>query len=104
MSVVTDAAGANVTTLTCSAVATGANPLHVGEPEGVGHRVGHPAGHRVEVAVRDDDGDAGTQQASGAARRTAVGHEPSRRAEQQRVIGDDDVDRIGLEAPRRPPR
>ena len=32
---------------------------HVGESERVGHRVAHPAGHRVEVAVRDDEGDAG---------------------------------------------
>ena len=69
----------------------------VRQAEGVGHRVGHPSGHGVEVAVRHDDGDSGTEQASGPPCRAAVGHQPRRRAEQQRVVGDDEVDGFGLE-------
>ena len=69
----------------------------VRQAEGVGHRVGHPSGHGVEVAVRHDDGDSGTDQTSGPPCRAAVGHQPRYRAEQQRVVGHDEVDGFGDE-------
>ncbi|MCH6563512.1 MAG: DUF1501 domain-containing protein [Myxococcales bacterium] len=75
--------------------------LHVFEPERIRQRVGGATGGDIEVGVHHSQRDACLQQTQGATWRVASGHETRCGLEEQRMVADQEVHRLGLEHPHR---
>lgn len=71
---------------------------HVAEIEESGEGVGRAAGSGVEVGVGHQQVDSGAHQPIGARTRGATRHQLRGRGEEQGVVGDEEVDRLRLDA------
>ena len=83
-----------MTSLVSGAGSIGPNSATEVQPESRGQGIGGSADRRIPGGVDDRHSDSGPGQAIGPSRRAGAGDETGRGPEQERVIGDEQVDRV----------